>query len=101
MVRVRWLRIAALEAREARVYYDAQSDGLGARFIDELKATLQRIRALPLAWPETEPPVRRVMINRFPYLVHYVVREETIFVLGVYHAKRRPIAWRDRLDEGT
>jgi hypothetical protein len=98
-VRLRWLRIAALEAREARIFYDARMSGLGARFVTEVKATLERIRELPLAWPETEPPVRRALVNRFPYLIHYVVRDKTITILGVYHMRRRPIPWRERLEQ--
>lgn len=96
-MRVRWLRTAVHEARDARVYYDAQREGLGARFSREVAATVRRVRELPLAWPEVDPPVRRALVNRFPYLLHYAVEGDTVLILGVYHAKRRPISWRDRL----
>jgi plasmid stabilization system protein ParE len=96
-VRVRWLRTAVDEARDARLYYDARKTGLGARFVRELAATVTRVRELPLAWPEVDPPVRRALVNRFPYLLHYAVESDTILIVGVYHAKRRPISWRDRL----
>lgn len=95
---VRWLRVAVLEAREARRFYDDATAGLGERFVGELEATIERIVEFPRAWPECEPPVRRAVVNRFPYLVHYVVEGRTVVVLGVYHAKRRPISWRERLD---
>jgi hypothetical protein len=55
------------------------------------------VRELPLTWPEVDPPVRRALVNRFPYLLHYAAEGDTILILGVYHAKRRPISWRDRL----
>jgi len=96
-MRVRWLRTAVDEARDARQHYDARKAGLGSRFARELAATVRRVRELPLAWPEVEPPVRRALVNRFPYLLHYVVESDTILILGVYHAKRRPISWRNRL----
>lgn len=96
-MRVRWLRTAVDEARDARVYYEAQKPGLGSRFAQELAATVRRVRELPLAWPAVDPPVRRALVNRFPYLVHYAVDSDTILIIGVYHAKRRPIAWRDRV----
>ena len=96
-MRVRWLRTAVQEAREARIYYEAQRKGRGTRFSRELRATVKRVRELPLAWPEVDPPVRRALVNRFPYLLHYAVEGNTILILGVYHAKRRPISWRDRL----
>lgn len=96
--KVKWLRVAAVEAREARCFYETEAAGLGDRFTGELKAPLRRIVAFPRAWPPVEPPVRRALVNRFPYLVHYVADEETIVVLGVYHSKRRPISWKGRLD---
>jgi plasmid stabilization system protein ParE len=96
-VRVRFARVAALEAREARRYYDGEREGLGGRFVGELRATLRRITEHPLAWPECEPSIRRALVNRFPYLVHYTLQEDEVFVLGVYHARRRPISWTDRL----
>jgi plasmid stabilization system protein ParE len=96
-VRIRWLRPAVDEAREARIYYDERKTGLGARFARELAATVRRVRELPRAWPEVDPPVRRALVNRFPYVLHYAVESDTILIVGVYHAKRRPIPWRDRL----
>ncbi len=96
-MRVRWLRVAALEAQEARQFYEGRLDGLGARFTGELRATLRRIQDLPLAWPEVDTTVRRALVNRFPYLVHYAVEQDAVIIVGVYHAKRRPIAWRSRL----
>jgi len=96
-MRVRWLRAAMQEARDARIYYDAQRAGLGARFSREVAATVRRVCELPLTWPEVDPPVRRALVNRFPYLLHYAVEGDTILILGVYHGKRRPISWRGRL----
>lgn len=35
-----------------------------------------------------DPPVRKALVNRFPYLLHYACESDAI--VGVYHAKRRP-----------
>jgi plasmid stabilization system protein ParE len=96
-VRFRWTRVAADEAREARLYYESEKAGLGAEFVDELRACIDRIDRNPLAWPQVETPVRRTLVNRFPYLVHYVVDDEQVLVLGVYHARRKPVSWTERL----
>ncbi len=66
-MRVRWLRTAVLEAAEARVFYESKRAGLGMRFVAELRLAVRRIQELPLTWPEVDPPVRRVLVNRFPY----------------------------------
>ena len=94
---IRWTRVAALESREARRFYESEQPGLGAAFVAELKEAVLRVRAFPLAWPVVEEPVRRIVINRFPYLLHYVIDDDVITVIGVYHARRAPIHWRDRL----
>jgi len=96
-VHVRWSRIAAEEARHARRVYAAEQDGLGARFVQELQTAISRIEAFPLAWPVVESPIRRAVVNRFPYLIHYTIEGDTLTILGVYHASRAPIRWRDRL----
>jgi toxin ParE1/3/4 len=96
-MRVRWLRVAAVEARDARLFYECRREGLGARFTRELRATLRSIQELPLVWPEVDGPIRRALVNRFPYLVHNAVERDEVMIVGMYHAKRRPIAWRSRL----
>jgi plasmid stabilization system protein ParE len=96
-MQVRWLRTAIEEAREARRFYEARRKGLGKRFHSEVAATVRRIRELPTTWPEVDPPVRRALVNRFPYSVHYAIEGSAILIIGVYHGKQRPISWRDRL----
>jgi plasmid stabilization system protein ParE len=51
---------------------------------------LTRIQRHPEAYPEAHPRVRRASLRRFPYGVFYVVRDDRIDVLAVYHARRRP-----------
>lgn len=86
-----------IEAREARLFYEDREYGLGTRFTHELRRTITRIEEFPLAWPEVDPPIRRILVNRFPYLVHYAAKGDRLTILGVYHARRRPISWRTRM----
>ena len=98
-VRLRWLGVAVEEAREARLFYEEQSAGLGDDFLHEVGRTTSRIVEHPLAWPEVDQGIRKTLVSRFPYLIHYAVQTDEILVLGVYHAKRKPISWRERLEE--
>jgi len=55
------------------------------------------IAGLPLAHPILLPPdIRSIKVRRFPYRVVYVVLADTIDVIAVAHAKRRPGDWRRR-----
>lgn len=96
-MRVRWLRAAVNEAREARRFYESRREGLGTQFSNELAVTIRRIRELPTTWLEIDSPVRRALVNRFPYSVHYAIEGSVILIVGVYHGKQRPISWRSRL----
>ena len=59
---------------------------------------LAQIAAHPSAFPLLyEPDIRSAKVKRFPYRVVYVVVAETIDVLAVAHAKRRPAYWRRRV----
>jgi len=86
--------VAANEVREARVHYDAETPGLGQEFTDEVRSAIGRIVEFPEAWPVVESPVRRTIVNRFPYVVYDAIDAGSILVLGVYHARRMPLSWR-------
>jgi len=92
-----WLEIAAIEAQDARSSYEEEVPNLGSAFVEELFAAVARVAAFPLAWQEMEEGVRRVLINRFPYVVHYALVDDEVLVLGVYHMRRQPIPFSKRL----
>lgn len=41
--------------------------------------------------------VRQKLIQRFPYVVAFLVEQETVSVVAVFHGSRDPGAWRMRL----
>ncbi len=47
-------------------------------------------------WPD-DARYRRIVVRRFPYLVFFEVRGETVEVVAVAHASREPGYWRARL----
>jgi hypothetical protein len=42
-------------------------------------------------------PVRKYVLQRFPFAVAYLVLDDTLVVLAVAHGKRRPGYWLARL----
>ena len=90
---------AETEAAQAAMWYENKQTGLGNEFLDELEATFQTIESNPVGQPlleSTDPPFRRTMLKRFPYLVIFTVRDEEILVVAVAHARRKPGYWKDR-----
>jgi plasmid stabilization system protein ParE len=73
---------------EAVEWYESNSKGLGKRFLHEIELLLLRISASPFNYRVYHKTVRRILFNKFPYKIYYVVHQDTIVVLGIYHGKR-------------
>ena len=93
----RFLEAARADLREAIRYYEAQRQGLGAEFRDEVRSALERIERFPEAWHPLSQNTRRCRLHRFPYGIIYQVRPEEILVVAVAHLHRRPGYWDDRI----
>jgi len=64
-------------------YYEAKRVGLGLVFLDEVERALSLVRSTPLLFTVVEGPVRRVLLNRFPFGVFYEPLEDRDTVLAV------------------
>jgi hypothetical protein len=95
-VRLRFLRIAALELDQAVQWYESRSPDLGVAFRIEVNSAVALIIRFPEAWPVADG-VRRCHVRRFPYALIYTIDGNDILVLAVAHLSRRPGYWRDRL----
>jgi plasmid stabilization system protein ParE len=100
--RYRFLREALEEYEDAISYYENARSGLGHRVADEI----EHVIALTLEFPEMGAPVadtppelrvRRQLVRRFDVEIDYLVSGDTIVILAVFHCKRRPGYWKDRL----
>ena len=88
---------AARELIEAVAYYEREREGRGQRFATAIEGALVLIAGLPQAHPILlAPDIRSIKVRRFPYRFVYVVLADTIDVIAVAHAKRRPGYWRRR-----
>ena len=76
------------DAEEAINYYEQKLKGLGNRFYNSLLASLEEIQNSPLNYTYIKKPVRRHIVSKFPYKIYYLVSEQTIYVIGISHAKR-------------
>jgi hypothetical protein len=74
---------AEADMAEASTFYEQRTAGLGSDFLDEVLRAFGRIDATPEAWPLLEAPVRRCLVERFPYAVYHRLEPDEIFVLSV------------------
>ncbi len=80
----------------ARTWYERHRVGLGDAFVAEALATFDRIAESPLIYAELWRDVRACQLHRFPYVVYFRVRLDSIEVIAVMHGSRRPTHWRKR-----
>ena len=102
MTRVRLAPEAADELAEAVLWYQARREGLGQELLDELEATLPTIGRRPRSFPRLRDfddrfEIRRALLDRFPFAIVFLVRDEDIRVLAIAHVKRRPEYWLGRV----
>ncbi len=83
---------------EARRWYENRREGLGDELIEQVDATFERIRRMPLVPAVKYKNVRRVLLKRFPYAVFYHVDDDQITIIAVHHTSRDPRGWQSRDD---
>ena len=82
--------IARLEMDDAMGWYQEHKEGLEAEFKDAVDQLLERIAAAPLRFGPVRGEIRRALLRRFPYAIHFVPEPNAIIVLAVFHTKRDP-----------
>ena len=96
-MKVHFLEPAQAEMQEAISYYEAERNGLGAEFAEEVKKTIERIVQYPEAWSLLSQRTRRCLTNKFPYGLIYQIRGEDILIIAVMNLYRDPKTWRSRV----
>ena len=99
--RVLFLAEAELEVIEAFQWYERQRTGLGLEFLLALEAALERLRRAPEGHELVALRTRKVLVRRFPHLVLYAVEDDSIVVTAVFHGRRNPRRWSDRVRESA
>jgi toxin ParE1/3/4 len=87
---------AEAEFANAALFYESRVVGLGRLFSAEVRRIVLLLREFPEAGAPIRLPVRRILIDRFPYAVVYRRDEGSIVILAVSHLHRRPGYWRRR-----
>ena len=97
MTRYRFTSSALTELTQAILYYEQRENGLGATFLNEIEATLDRVLQNPAAWHQLSPRTRRCRTHRFPFGLIYQIRADEILITSVMDLRRDPARWKDLL----
>jgi toxin ParE1/3/4 len=83
----------------AAVWYESREARLGFEVTAEIRAAIKRALEYPEAYMRLRkhPEVRRVLAQRFPYRIFYIVRSDAIVIFAVLHAARHARTWKQRI----
>jgi len=96
-MRIRFAEAAKDELNDACDWYERQQSGLGLRFRGDVREAALRIAGAPLLFPVELEEVRRYVMNRFPYTLRYVLRDDEVWIMAVSHQHRHPDYWVERI----
>ena len=95
---VRFHPEAAEEAQASADWYRERSVEATAGFVAELDYAIQRVAELPETWPPYGANTRRFVFRVYPFSLVYRIVEDSIEIVAVAHAKRKPGYWASRVD---
>jgi plasmid stabilization system protein ParE len=88
---------AEAEYRDGYAWYEARSAKAAANFEAAIEHALALIRNDPNQWPICDDQHHLYILRRYPYSIVYSVQDQTITVVAIAHARRRPNYWKDRV----
>ena len=100
MYKILILPVAKQDIREAAVWYSEQQDGLGKRFITDVRKNIKLLKNKPYLHAIRYDDVRASVLPVFPFMVHYSVDEsqKSIIIYAVLHTSRNPDMWKTDRD---
>lgn len=81
---------AEVELVEALAWYDEQLKGLGNRLFQEFNNTFDEIASNPENFQKKYRNMRIRYTYKFNYGIHYIIEEDTVYVLAILHTSRKP-----------
>lgn len=96
---VRLLPQAEAEVTAAFDWYQEQHWGLGYDFLTALSGALERLARLPELHERVALRTRKALLRRFPYMILFAIENDEILVTAVFHSRRNPAKWADRVQE--
>ena len=93
---IRFIEEAQSEFLDAISGYEEAHTGLGVRFKNEADRCILSIVSRLDLYRLRPGTYRRINLRGFPYYIACIVRAETLWILAVAHAARKPLYWISR-----
>ena len=90
---------ALLDVIGAAEFYERERPGLGKIFRKFVKDAFLKISKQPQLYAYIMKPYRGYHMEKFPYTVYFRETENKLHILAVFHQRRHPDFWKDRLKD--
>ncbi len=90
---------AELDLLEAYEWYELKQENLGKRFIKEVNYIIEHIKENPFQFPEIKKDIRQAIVNNFPFVIFFYLKDDLINVFAIFHSSRNPIIWKKRFNK--
>ena len=99
---VKKLPPAEQDALEAAICYEECQPDLGDEFLTEVDRAVRALDDTALLHRVRFADVRRAPVHRFKfYGVYYIVQEQEVWILAIFHGRRHPRRLEERREEIT
>jgi len=80
-------------------YYNQESKKAAERFYNEVNASFEKIAENPELYSKTDYDLRKYVLQKFPFVIYYKCKENTVQIVSVFHTSRNPEIWKSRMIE--
>ena len=88
---------AELELAGSVTFYEERKSGLGLDFERATREALRKIGSFHDRWPLGKYGTRHYLMERFPFLIHYLDMPDRIWIVAFAHTSRKPNYWKTRI----
>ena len=90
---------AEQEFNDAADWYFIEDAMVSDKFVIAIETTLAKINRNPDAYPVVfGNEIRRAVVNKFPFSIYFMVDDEFVSILSIFHNSRNPLIWRGRVN---
>lgn len=84
---------ARFQIEKAIQWFFEQLPGLEIKFLSELDKAMTFIQKHPLKYQIRYKYVRVKFLNKFDFGIHYIIENQTVFVLSFFHTSQNSDDW--------
>ena len=70
---------------------------LAKRFLNSVKGSIKSIKSNPYQFQVRYDKTRVVLIETFPFLIHFNIEENDIIIKAIFHTSRDRSIWKNRI----